>query len=277
MATQTLTVCAMRYRAIALLLAFSVIGQVANAQFLDIERGNRAYNRGEYDEAKRYYEKVISEKSAIEEKKEALFNQASVEYKKRNYTEAIRQFETLAQNEALSADLRADARYNIGNALVQQGRTAPVEERMNLYRQALDAYKEAIRLNPKDRDAKENYEFVRSLLRKEEERQKQREQNKQQQSNNQDDKPKDANRPENQPDPSQQNPERAPNNQENDPTKDPQASSQPQETSPMPKPQNFSQEEAERILDALKDNEKGMLKKYQAKKSAATARPEKDW
>ncbi|PIO49079.1 MAG: hypothetical protein CMR00_01715 [[Chlorobium] sp. 445] len=74
----------------------------ALGQFLDIERGNRAFNRGEYDEAKRYYDKVLTEKEKLEEKKEALFNSASVDYKKKEYENAIKQFESLAQNKDLS-------------------------------------------------------------------------------------------------------------------------------------------------------------------------------
>ncbi|MCS7210066.1 MAG: tetratricopeptide repeat protein [Chloroherpetonaceae bacterium] len=268
----------MTHQSLILVLAFGLMWHTAQAQFIDIERGNRAYNRGEYDEAKRYYDKVASEKSSLEEKKEALFNQANVEYRKRNYAEAIKQFESLAQNPSLSADLRADAHYNIGNALVQQGRNAPVEERMNLYRQALSAYKEALSLNPKDYDAKTNYEFVRSLLHREEQRQKQREQHRQHQQNDQSDKQKDTPNSDTQPDPHKQD-AKPPQGEQNDaaPPPPPQDASGAQDKPQMPKLQNFSPEEAERILDALKDNEKGMLKKYQAKKSAGSVRPEKDW
>jgi Ca-activated chloride channel homolog len=39
----------------------------------------------------------------------------------------------------------------------------------------------------------------------------------------------------------------------------------------------FSKQEAERILNALKENEKDMLKKYQVKKTLGKAKPDKDW
>jgi tetratricopeptide (TPR) repeat protein len=270
----------MRGRAFLGLTVFAVFFySYAQAQFLDIERGNRAFNRGEYDDAKRHYEKVLSEKATLEEKKEALFNSASADYKKREYEAAIKQFESLAQNPALSTELRADAHYNIGNALVKRGKDAPVEERMKFYQQALNAYKQAMALNPRDRDAKENYEFTRSLLQREKERQQQREQNRQDR-NPQDDNPKDPKRPDQQQsqNQNQQQQESEQGEKKNEePPKDSPNPNQPPEEKSQPKPQNFTPEEAEQILNALKKNEKEMLRKYQMKKSNASAKPEKDW
>ncbi len=256
--------------AVAMLLYSS-----AQAQFLDIERGNRAFNRGEYDEAKRHYEKVLSEKPTLEEKKEALFNSASADFKKKEYEAAIKQFESLAQNPALSPELRADAHYNIGNALVKRGKDAPVEERMKFYQQALNAYKQALALNPHDRDAKENYEFTRSLLQREQQQQRQQNQrDKDSQKDNPND-PKRSDQPQNQNQPPPESEQGEKKNEE--PPKDHSNPKQPSEEKSPPKPQNFTPEEAEQILNALKKNEKEMLKKYQMKKSNASAKPEKDW
>lgn len=263
---------------IALSLLITLWQGAAQAQFLDIQRGNRAFNRGDYDEAKRYYDKVVAEKEKLDEKKEALFNSASVDYKKKDYDAAIKQFESLAQNEKLSNELRADAYYNIGNALVKRGKDSPVEERMKLYEQALGAYKQALALNPRDREAKENYEFVRSMLRREEERQRQREQNRQD-KNQQDEKQQDQKNSDNQRNQNRQDQESEKNEKkdEKEEQKESTQNPEPKENQNEPMPQNFSKEEAERILNALKENEKELLKKYQMKKSAGSAKPEKDW
>lgn len=262
--------------AFALLIALWQSG--AEAQFLDIQRGNRAFHRGDYDEAKRYYDKVVAEKEKLDEKKEALFNGASADYKKKNYDAAIKQFESLAQNKELSDALRADAHYNIGNALVKRGKDSPVEERMKLYEQALNAYKQSLALNPRDIEAKENYEFVRSLLQREKERQKQREQDRQD-KNQQNEKQQDQKNSDNQRDQQKQNqePDKSEKKDEKEEQKEPSQNPEPKDNQNEPKPQNFSKEEAERILNALKENEKELLKKYQMKKSASSAKPEKDW
>ncbi len=261
-----------------LLVALTVfVCSPARAQFLDIQRGNRAFNRGEYDDAKRHYEKVLSEKATLEEKKEALFNSASADFKKKEYDAAIKQFESLVQNPALSSELRADAHYNIGNALVKRGKDAPVEERMKFYQQALNAYKQALALNPRDRDAKENYEFARSLLQREKEQQQQRQQN-QQDKNSQKDNPNDPKRSDQQQNQNQPPPESEQGEKKNEePPKDNSHPNPPSEGNSQPKPQNFTPEEAEQILNALKKNEKEMLRKYQMKKSNASAKSEKDW
>ncbi|MFN3385911.1 MAG: tetratricopeptide repeat protein [Candidatus Thermochlorobacter sp.] len=250
----------------------------ALGQFLEIQRGNRAFNRGDYDEAKLYYDKVLTQKQKLEERKEALFNSASVDYKKKDYEGAIKQFESLAQNTDLSPELRADAHYNIGNALVRRAKDMPVEEQMKLYQQALNAYKQALALNPRDREAKENYEFVRSLLRREEERQRQREQNRRD-KNQQDEKQQDQKNSDTQRDQNRQDQESEKNEKkdEKEKQKKSEQNPEPRENQNEPMPQNFSEEEAERILNALKENEKELLKKYQMKKSAGSAKPEKDW
>ena len=52
------------------------------------------------------------------------------------------------------SQLKSDAVYNMGNSMYNQEK----------FQESLDFYKQAIKLNPEDKDAKINYEISRSML-----------------------------------------------------------------------------------------------------------------
>ncbi|HET8948608.1 MAG TPA: hypothetical protein VFQ07_16625, partial [Candidatus Polarisedimenticolia bacterium] len=128
-----------------------------------------------------------------------------------------------------------------GNALMMKGELQP----------AVDAYVQALKMEPHDQDAKRNLELALRLL----EKQKQQQQQQQDQP------------------PDQQNQKQPPQPQPNDKQK-PDDKKQPQQQ----KPGEMSQDEAKQILDALRESEKESLKKHaQASAPPHPHEPEKDW
>ncbi len=249
----------------------------ATAQhFLDLRQGNDAYNRGNYGEAKKKYEKVMTGAETFEEKKEAVFNTGNALYKEKQFDDAMKQYESVAKNESLDKSLRADAFYNIANSIFKKAKAGTPEQRPDALREALAHYKQALALNPKDADAKHNYEFARAMLRELEQKQQQKkDQNKNDQKN--DDKKNDQDKPND-----EKNDKRDDQKQQQDQQKQDQQEQQSDPSKEEPKPAkpektSFSRAEAERILNALKEKEKDMLKKYQVKKTLGKAKPEKDW
>jgi len=144
-----------------------------------IQKGNRMYKKGKFDEALKYY------KEAQEYEPDSPiinFNMGTAWYKKGNYKKAIDFFV-----KSLTTDnrkLESKANYNIANAKYRMGKrkiNTDLQEAINLYRQALDYYKRAIELDEKNIDAKYNHEFVekelKTLLDKLKKRQNQQEKN----------------------------------------------------------------------------------------------------
>ena len=150
--------------------------------------------------------------------------------------------------------------HNIGNSLLKS----------NKIEQSVEAYKNALKFNPNDQDTKYNLSYALEMLKnkdKDKNKQDKNDQNKKdqdkkdQEQQNQDQKNKDQNKQD-----QQQNPQPKDQESKQDNTKQPQ----------QPKEQKISKDEAQRILDAIKNNEKD-LQKLLRKKTGKVKKTDKDW
>ncbi|HOV23615.1 MAG TPA: tetratricopeptide repeat protein, partial [Candidatus Marinimicrobia bacterium] len=139
----------------------------------------RQYEKGNYQEAIRAYDRILKDHDDWEE---AHFGKGAALYKSQRIEEARREFEKAI---SVKDPMRKSAvYYNLGNTLFQSGR---IEE-------SLAFYKKALEYNPRDFDAKYNYELARQIL----------QQQKNQDKNQSEQKPDQQNQPEEQPQPDQQ-------------------------------------------------------------------------
>ncbi len=193
-------------------------------------RGQQAYEDGNYEAAE--------ESFAPEEDGNATLrnNQAQSQYRSEDYDQAIENFKKNLDATELNAQQKANTHYNLGNSYYRKGQ--------DRWEDAVKAYEEALKLNPKDKQALENLNFVQQKLAEQQQKQQgndnknQQNQQQNQQGNNDD--------PQNQQQP-QQNPQ-------NDPQQEPQEPQTPQnEPTPEPSPQYYDQKELE---EALKQRER---------------------
>ena len=215
-------------------------------------------------EEKKYTDAEIDFRKVVENSPknfEANFNLGTSYYKQEKYEDAIKSF-TGSLESAENDEHRAKVFHNIGNSLLKS----------NKLQESIEAYKTALKFNPNDEDTKYNLSYALEMLKnqdKDKNQQDKNEQNKdnkdqqdqQQQNQNQNQQNKDQNKQD-----QQQNPQ--PKNEESkqDNTKQ----------SQQPKEQKISQEEAQRILDALKNNEKELQKQLR-KVKGKVRKTDKDW
>ncbi len=264
-----------------LLIAGSASGQ-KYPERRDIRSGNKLYEKGDYTEAEVAYRRAL-EKNA--ESYEANFNLADALYKQKRYDEAAQMNAQLAADSAYMENAAA-AYFNQGNALFQQRK---LEE-------ALEAYKNCMRLDPNDQQAKFNYAYTKKLLEKDNQNQQQNNQNNQQ---NQQDQNKDQNKDQNdnqqnqnknqqdqnkdkdqdQKDQNNNQNDQNDQNQQNDDKSGGQNPDQQQDQNQQPQLQNggMSREEAERMLDAVQGSEDNTKKKVDAQKVRAVGASGKNW
>lgn len=224
-----------------------------------VRQGNREYERENYVEAEADYMGALSKNPASYE---GNFNLANSLYKQGRFEEAEQRFGQLGQVPYLPEQW-AQTFYNQGNAQVSQYQDTYDKEKL---KEALEAYKQSLRINPDDREAKFNLAYVQKLLEEEEgdgggggdNEQEENQDNQDNQSG------QDQSNPD-QPDPGDEPDD--PDQQDNDPG----------EGRQPPPEGRMSREEAEQLLNALQNSEDRTREKVDEQAAAAVSRSGKNW
>jgi len=215
-----------------------------------IREGNRSYKGSKYADAEVSYRKALEKNKEF---REGPFNLGDALYKQGRFGEAADQY-NIAASRTKNADEKAQALHNLGNSLLKSQKCP----------ESINAYKDALKLNPKDLDTKYNLEYAKQMLKQ----QQQQQQQQQKKDKNKDDKQQQDKKDQQQKDQQQQKQEQQKQDQQKAEQKDQQQAQQ--------KKQQISKQDAERILEALKNEEKDVQKKLH-KKVPARVRVEKDW
>jgi len=217
----------------AALMAMLILPSLLFAQNSNtlIQNGNYAYNKKEYDVAVDNYKKAADKEPANET---AQYNLGNALYKKGDAEEALKAYDEAIKFSKSKSD-QSGSWYNKGVSL-QNNKKLP---------ESIDAYKNALRLNPTDEDARFNLQ--KALL----------QQQKQQQQKDQQD--KDKKKP------------------KDDQQKDQQPQDKNKDQQPKPQPSKMTKKEAEEKLKALLQQEKNLQNKLRKVDAASPDKPEKDW
>ena len=221
----------------------------------DIKKGNDLYKEQKYTEAEASYRKSVEKKHPGIT---ADFNLGDALYKQKKYTEAAEQFSKIASSPNQDKTAAAHAYHNLGNSLVSAKK---LEEGIN-------AYKKALVNNPGDDETRYNLAYAQEMLKK----QQQQKNKDKQKDQNKDQKDKDKKDKENQEKDKKDKDKQEQDKNKQDPGKKDQDGKQ------QPDPGKLSKEEAQRMLDALNNNEKQTQDKLKNKKfKGQKARVAKDW
>jgi len=196
-----------------------------------IRQGNKEYDDKAFEESEVQYRKALEKDLSSYE---GNFNLGDALYKQKKYEDASRKFSDLTGKETDKKEL-AKNYHNLGNSLLQSGR---IEE-------SIEAYKNALRNNPDDFETKYNLAWAMNLL--------QQQQQQQQQNQNQENKEQEQNK-----------------DQQNQEQQDQQKQEQ-QEQQQEQQKDKISREDANRILEALQQDEKQLQEKLK-KQMARTQR-----
>ena len=211
-----------------------------------LRNGNELYNDSSYNEAEMKYRKSLEKD---QDYFIASFNLADAVYKQDRYKESSALFDALKDDAPSKIDL-AKVYHNLGNSLVKEQK---IEE-------AIDAYKSALRINPKDKDTRHNLAITQKKKQQQEKEQENKEENKDEQEQDKDGENKDEEK---------QNKDQE-QNQENKEDK--------QEKKPEEKKEEMSKETAEKMLEAIQQQEKELQEELQKKKvKGKRIKVLKDW
>jgi Ca-activated chloride channel homolog len=203
-----------------------------------IRQGNGKYKDNKFAEAEVSYRRAI-DKNRLS--KDAGFNLGDALYKQNKYEEAGKEFldnsSALADKNKKSASL-----YNLGNSLLNNKK---IEE-------SIEAYKNSLKLNPDNKEAKYNLAYAQDMLKQQQQQQKQDQKNKE---NNNNDQKNDPNKDQKKDQNKDQN--------KNQGNKQDQNQNDKQQQQPK-----ISKEDAQRLLNALANDEKNIQEKVKLAKAA---------
>lgn len=245
----------MKYRVLAILaviVASLISGEVVAQKMPErrlVRKGNRQYERGDYDNSIDNYSRALryDPKSF-----EAKFNTANVQFRRafadsvqldvKMIEKAEQTLRKLAQDSTRTDIERADVAYNLGNSLFMQQK----------FKEALTSYRDAMRLNPDDQEAKYNYALTKEMLKQ----QQQQQQNQNQDNQNQEQEQNQDNQQDKQDKEDQQNKEDKQNQQPNE--------------------QQISEQEQQAMLEAIQAQEDKTQEKLK-EKQGVIIRGGKNW
>lgn len=146
-----------------LLFACTTLLSAQTRQWRDIHHGNKAFAKEDFGRAEQEYLKALNGK---EKNARALFNLGDTYLAKGNAEAALKQFEQAAELETNST-IKGMAHYQQGVVEQMAAGKAQQQERQQHLRQAIDHYKQALRLNPHDNQARYNMALCQKQLKDE--------------------------------------------------------------------------------------------------------------
>ena len=246
-----------KFIVVALLTLF-VCGEVSAQQMKErglVRKGNRQFKREQFEKSVDSYQRALQHDSTSFEAK---YDLASALYRTERYEKAEKTLLGIVNDTTRTELERGEVAYNLGNTQFAQQK----------YKEALSSYRQAMRCNPNDEDAKFNYAFTKRLIQQQEQQQQQQNQdqnqdNKEQNQDKQDQQNQQDKQNENKQDQQQQQP------QDQNGKEEQQQGEQPQEGAMTP-------EQQEALLQAIQAEEDKTQDKLK-EKAGVLIRGNKNW
>jgi len=205
-----------------------------------LRQGNSKYYEDNFNESEILYRKALEKNNSSTS---AIFNLGDALYRQNKFEDASKQFMAAAELEN-NTIRKSESYYNLGNSLLKANKIA----------ESIEAYKNSLRLNPQNMKAKYNLAYAQDLLKQQQNQQ----QNQDKQKGDQDKNENNKNREENNNQQAQQDQNQQQQQQQENRQQDQQTQQQ----------QGISKEDAERILEALSNNERKVQEKVREAKAA---------
>jgi Ca-activated chloride channel homolog len=165
--------------ALALLMSFTFTNTLPAAQDKALEQAKADYDAGRYKEARDAYAKLLNDKEQQAPREELAYGLGAASLQLKDYEKSASAFSQALQAEDAGLQLRAQR--SLGTTLYNQGGETLAKKpdtTIKAWTDSLSHFESALKLNPGDKELRENRDFVKERL---EELKKKQEEKKQQQ------------------------------------------------------------------------------------------------
>jgi Ca-activated chloride channel family protein len=232
-----------------LLIMYTTLDAQSDKRYM--RQGNREYEKNKFSESEILYRKATDQNK---NSSDAVFNTGDALYKQKKYEDAGKQFmENIKMNEEKTK--KSAALFNLGNSMLKA----------NKLPESIEAYKGSLKLAPENMETKYNLGYAQDLLRKQQEQKQQQSKDKQNQNQNKDKNKKD-----------QKDDKKDQKDQNKDKEKDDKQNQDKQQQ--QDQQQQISKDDAQRLLNAMANEEKNVQEKVKLAKAAKEkVRSVKNW
>ena len=242
----------MKNNVLLLILLFFTIDALAQHPNSLVRNGNASYTDTLYSEAEqKYREALMKDQNSYA----ASFNLADAIYKQEKFSESTSLFKALSEKTQNKIE-KSESFHNLGNSLMK-------EQKID---KAIEAYKNALRNNPKDIDTKHNLAYAQRMKNQQQKQEEEKEEEQDKDEEKQEEEKEEK---------KEEEKEEEKNNQEQNENSEEQSKEEPKKPQD---PNEMTEDEAEQILDALQQQEKELQEDLQKKKNKGVKlKILKDW
>jgi len=125
--------------------------------------GIDAYHDGKFEDAYSQFQQTLKSHPQSPADDKLQFDSGAAAYKLKDYNKALESF----SQALLTRDtgLQSKGHYNLGNTLYQHGETEKSDDKkLSDWTNALDHYEQTLKLDPQNKDAKDNYDYVKRKI-----------------------------------------------------------------------------------------------------------------
>src|SRR5881394_943738 len=125
--------------------------------------GIDAYRDGKFEDAYGQFQQTLKSHPQSPAEDKVQFDSGAAAYKLKDYNRALESF----SQALLTRDtgLQSKGHYNLGNTLYERGETEKGDDKkLSDWTNALSHYEQTLKLDPQDKDAKDNYEYVKKKI-----------------------------------------------------------------------------------------------------------------
>jgi tetratricopeptide (TPR) repeat protein len=244
----------MKNNLLLLILLFFTIDALAQHPNSLVRKGNTSYTDTLYSQAEqKYREALMKDQNSYA----ASFNLADAIYKQEKFSESTSLFKALSEKTQNKIE-KSESFHNLGNSLMKEQK---IDE-------AIEAYKNALRNNPKDIDTKHNLAYAQRMKNQQQKQEEEKEEKQDKDEEKEEEKEEEEEKKE-------EEKEEEKNNQEQNENSEEQSKEEPKKPQD---PNEMTEDEAEQILDALQQQEKELQEDLQKKKNKGVKlKILKDW
>ena len=125
--------------------------------------GMDAYRDGKFTDAYSQFQQTLKSHPQSRAEDKLQFDSGAAAYKSEEYVKALESF----SQALLSSDngLQSKSHYNLGNTLYQRGETQKNDDKkLSDWTNALDHYQQTLKIEPQNKEAKDNYDYVKKKI-----------------------------------------------------------------------------------------------------------------